>query len=51
MRVDTLSFAELQRLEAELRQLRSLGLTFPTDDVDGKDCVCHLITEKIDDKS
>ncbi len=43
--------AELQRLEAELQQLRSLGLTFPTDDIDGKDCVCHLITEKIDDKT
>ncbi|MCI0395248.1 MAG: heavy metal-responsive transcriptional regulator [Chloroflexi bacterium] len=38
--------AELQRLEAELRQLRALGLTFPTDDVDGKACVCHLITQK-----
>lgn len=40
--------ASLQRLEAELRQLHQLGLTFPTDDVDGKNCVCHLITEKAD---
>ena len=37
--------AELQRLESELRELYSLGLTFPTDDVDGKNCVCHLVRE------
>ena len=36
---------ELQRLERELRQLHDLGFTFPTDDVDGKDCVCHLVSE------
>jgi len=36
---------ELQRLEAELRTLHQLGLTFPTDDVDGKNCVCHLVSE------
>lgn len=36
----------LQRLEAELRDLYALGLTFPTDDVDGKNCVCHLVSEK-----
>lgn len=38
--------ADLQRLEAELQQLYTLGATFPTDDVDGKACVCHLITQK-----
>lgn len=38
--------AELSRLEQDLRQLYSLGLTFPTDDVDGKNCVCHLVSEK-----
>lgn len=38
--------AELQRLETELRRLRALGETFPTDDVEGKECVCHLITEQ-----
>lgn len=38
--------AELQRLEIELRQLHALGLTFPTDDVDGKHCVCHLVSER-----
>lgn len=36
----------LQRLEADLRNLHTLGLTFPTDDVDGKNCVCHLVSEK-----
>jgi len=34
---------ELQRLEAELHQLYELGCTFPTDDVEGKNCVCHLV--------
>jgi DNA-binding transcriptional MerR regulator len=37
--------AELQHMEAELRELHRLGLTFPTDDVDGKNCVCHLVSE------
>lgn len=37
----------LQRLEGELRELHALGLTFPTDDVDGKHCVCHLVSEHI----
>ncbi len=39
--------AELQRMEAELRELRQLGETFPTDDVDGKNCVCHLVSEQL----
>jgi DNA-binding transcriptional MerR regulator len=37
---------ELKRLENELRELQELGLTFPTDDVDGKDCICHLVSER-----
>jgi DNA-binding transcriptional MerR regulator len=37
---------ELQHLETELQQLYTLGATFPTDDVDGKECVCHLITQR-----
>lgn len=37
---------ELQRLERDLNQLYELGLTFPTDDVEGKNCICHLVTEK-----
>jgi DNA-binding transcriptional MerR regulator len=37
---------ELKRLERDLRELHALGLTFPTDDVDGKQCVCHLVSER-----
>jgi DNA-binding transcriptional MerR regulator len=35
----------LQQMERDLRDLHALGLTFPTDDVDGKNCVCHLVGE------
>lgn len=44
---------ELQRLEQELRHLHALGQTFPTDDVDSKACVCHLVSEhsNISDKN
>ena len=35
----------LQQMERELRELHVLGLTFPTNDVDGKNCVCHLVSE------
>ncbi|MFQ5398322.1 MAG: heavy metal-responsive transcriptional regulator [Anaerolineae bacterium] len=38
--------AELQQLEVQLHELHALGLTFPTDDVDGKNCVCHLVSER-----
>lgn len=38
--------AELQRMETELRELHRLGETFPTDDVDGKNCICHLVSER-----
>jgi DNA-binding transcriptional MerR regulator len=37
---------ELQQLEQDLRHLHELGKTFPTDDVDGKACVCHLVSEQ-----
>jgi DNA-binding transcriptional MerR regulator len=37
--------SELRQLEQELRHLYALGQTFPTDDVDGKGCVCHLVSE------
>lgn len=33
----------LKHLKMELQQLYTLGQTFPTDDVDGKACVCHLV--------
>jgi MerR family copper efflux transcriptional regulator len=36
----------LKQLEGDLRQLHQLGLTFPTDDVDGKNCICHLVSER-----
>jgi DNA-binding transcriptional MerR regulator len=42
---------ELQRMEAELRELNRLGETFPTDDVDGKNCVCHLVSEGAENQS
>jgi hypothetical protein len=42
--------AELKRLETELHQLYALGRTFPTDDVEGKACVCHLI-KQVDKRS
>ena len=35
----------LQQMEVDLRQLHRLGLTFPTDDIDGKHCICHLVSE------
>jgi DNA-binding transcriptional MerR regulator len=37
---------ELQQLEDDLRELHKLGQTFPMDDVDGKNCVCHLVSER-----
>lgn len=37
---------ELKVLKKELRQLHELGLTYPTDDVEGKNCVCHLVSDK-----
>lgn len=37
---------ELQHLEAELRELHQLGQSFPIDDVDGKNCVCHLVSKQ-----
>jgi DNA-binding transcriptional MerR regulator len=37
---------ELKRLERELRELHASGLTFPADDVEGKHCVCHLVSAR-----
>lgn len=36
----------LEQMEIDLRGLHELGLTFPTDDVDGKNCICHLVSER-----
>lgn len=35
----------LREMKDDLRNLHKLGLTFPTDDVDGKNCICHLVKE------
>jgi len=35
----------LRQMEIDLRQLHRLGRTFPTDDIDGKNCICHLVSE------
>lgn len=35
----------LKQMEGDLRRLYKLGLTFPTDDIDGKNCICHLVSE------
>lgn len=37
---------ELQRMERELRHLYAMGLAFPTDDVEGKHCICHLVSQR-----
>jgi MerR family copper efflux transcriptional regulator len=37
---------ELVALEAELHHLHAVGLTYPIDDVDGKACVCHLVSSR-----
>lgn len=39
--------AELKKLETDLRELHELGVTFPMDDVDGKNCVCHLVSSRV----
>lgn len=36
---------ELQQMQEDLLKLYSLGKTFPMDDVEGKNCVCHLVSE------
>lgn len=38
--------ADLQHMEAELRELHRLGQSFPIDNVDGKNCICHLVSEQ-----
>jgi len=37
---------ELQALEKDLQHLNALGQTYPVDDVEGKNCVCHLVSER-----
>lgn len=37
---------QLKQMNAELSRLYDLGISFPKDDVEGKHCVCHLVSEK-----
>lgn len=41
-----LRIRELQKMEEELRQLHAMALDFPIEDIDGKQCVCHLLREQ-----
>jgi len=36
----------LRALQRDLEALHALGLTFPADDVEGKHCVCHLVSKR-----
>lgn len=38
--------ADLKQLEKDIRNLHSAGRRFPTDDVEGKNCVCHLVSDQ-----
>lgn len=37
--------AQLESMELELRELHRMGLAFPHEDVEGKNCVCHLVSK------
>jgi DNA-binding transcriptional MerR regulator len=41
-----LHIEQLKRMESELADLHELGCSFPLDDVEGKHCVCHLVSER-----
>lgn len=41
--------AELKEMQRDLKNLYSLGITYPTDDVEGKNCVCHLVMVHAED--
>jgi DNA-binding transcriptional MerR regulator len=41
----SLRIIELQQMQEDLQKLYYLGQTFPMDDVEGKNCVCHLVSE------
>lgn len=40
----------LQKMEYDLRELHSLGMSFPVDDIDEKNCICHLVSEQLTKK-
>jgi DNA-binding transcriptional MerR regulator len=37
--------SELRVLQKDLQDLYAAGQTFPADNVEGKDCLCHLVSE------
>jgi len=37
---------QLKQMDAELGVMYDLGMSFPKDDIAGKHCVCHLVSEK-----
>ena len=37
---------QLRQMDAELSDLYDLGMSFPMDDIEGKHCVCHLVSQK-----
>jgi DNA-binding transcriptional MerR regulator len=37
---------QLKQMDAELANLHKLGMTFSLDDIEGKHCVCHLVSEQ-----
>lgn len=41
---------QLKQMDAELSVLYDLGMTFPKDDVEGKHCICHLVSEKANNR-
>jgi hypothetical protein len=43
--------ADLKRLRRELIELRRDAQNLPVDDVEGKECVCHLIQNRELDRS
>jgi hypothetical protein len=39
---------QLEKLSDALGELHARGLEFPQDDVEGKNCVCHLIKSQVE---
>lgn len=37
---------QLDQMDAELENLYRLGMSFPQNDIEGKNCVCHLVSEQ-----
>ncbi|MFV1949055.1 MAG: MerR family transcriptional regulator [Anaerolineales bacterium] len=41
-----LRIEQMKQMDSELMNLYELGKTFPRDDIEGKNCVCHLVSER-----